>query len=561
MIIQEQAVFAQRYILTKMLGRGGFSEVWLAVDKWTNLDVAIKIYAPGKGMDEDGMKDFCKELANVYNINHTNLVKPQHVDSFEGMPYLVMTYCSRGSCHRQIGQMKENDIWKLIADVASGLAYLHERAIIHQDIKPDNILIDDGGNYVITDFGISVQTRETMRKSMASGANASGTRAYMGPERFSKNPKPIPASDIWSLGATVYELLTGRVPFGEIGGGMQSAGASLPTITAPISPTLSQVIARMLAEDPEDRPSASLLADWAQNPEAVNLVIDADWGGNAGTALLKVKPSAAEIEPSGGEFTLFVKSEDDWKIYMTPVKWLTVSQRDTSVVLNVKPNQTGAERHHEISIVAGARAVSIPIHQKSLPKSKLKYLLIGAIATTALILSAVLINVKIHNENDYGRAEEAYKDYYKSVTVFRTLMDDAGGNISWLKDATGKLADVEGYENNIEKRELCQKHSDKLIKRFINDEELNRKKLNKEQLYDLTQFKCSKDLRKQYWKKIQEIKHRKMEKIDSLVTYNRFTDEDLEEMGYIRDMRLYTQLDNLPQNASIKDIFVVIKTY
>lgn len=270
--LSEKTIFADRYQFQRLLGRGGFSEVWLAVDKMTNLEIAVKVYAPGQGMDTDGMKDFCKELSQVYNLNHTNLLKPQHVDSWEGMPYLVMTYCPQGSCHRMVGAMTEEQVWKMLHDVASGLAYLHEQGIIHQDIKPDNILVDPLGNYVITDFGISVQSRSTLRKSM-NVATGSGTTAYMGPERFSKDPTPLKASDIWSLGATAYELITGNAPFGEIGGGMQKGGADLPTIKQDISAELRMVLAKMLALETWDRPTAEQLVQWTENPQKINFTI------------------------------------------------------------------------------------------------------------------------------------------------------------------------------------------------------------------------------------------------------------------------------------------------
>lgn len=275
MKLSENTIFADRYQFQRLLGRGGFSEVWLAVDKMTNLEIAVKVYAPGQGMDTDGMKDFCKELSQVYNLNHTNLLKPQHVDNWEGMPYLVMTYCPKGSCHRQIGTMTEEQIWKMLHDVASGLAYLHEQGIIHQDIKPDNILIDPMGNYVITDFGISVQSRSTLRKSM-NIASGSGTTAYMGPERFSTDPTPLKASDIWSLGATAYELLTGNAPFGEIGGGMQKGGADLPTIKQNISAELRMALSKMLALNTWDRPTAEQLVKWTENPKQIDFSATGD---------------------------------------------------------------------------------------------------------------------------------------------------------------------------------------------------------------------------------------------------------------------------------------------
>ena len=259
MVLQPDTLFDKRYQLERLLGRGGFSEVWLARDSYTKLEIAIKVYAPGQGMDSNGLADFSAELAGVFNLNHTNLLKPTHVDDWEGMPYLIMSYCSRGSLSKQIGKLSEQELWHVIHDVAAGLAYLHQNDIVHQDIKPDNILIDEQGNYVITDFGISTKARSTLRKSVIGGTVSGGTMAYMGPERFSKQPAPTKASDIWSLGAMMFELITGNVPFGEMGGGMQKGGAEIPEITAPVSEKLRKTIESMLALEPWDRPTAEQL--------------------------------------------------------------------------------------------------------------------------------------------------------------------------------------------------------------------------------------------------------------------------------------------------------------
>ncbi len=271
MQLQPDTIFANRYQLIKLLGRGGFSEVWLAKDNWTHLEIAIKVYAPGQGMDQDGLKDFCGELASVYDLNHSNLLKPQHVDTWENMPYLIMAYCPAGSCLKRVSKMSEVEMWKLIHDVASGLAYLHDKDVIHQDIKPDNILVDAEGNYLITDFGISTRARSTLRKSVIGGNVSGGTTAYMGPERFSRQPAPTKASDIWSFGAMAFELLEGVTPFGEIGGGMQKSGAEIPFINAPVSDALKFVIFKMLSKETWDRPTASTLVEWATNPSAIQI--------------------------------------------------------------------------------------------------------------------------------------------------------------------------------------------------------------------------------------------------------------------------------------------------
>ena len=366
--LSENTIFADRYQFKRLLGRGGFSEVWLAVDKMTNLEIAVKVYAPGQGMDTDGMKDFCKELSQVYNLNHTNLVKPQHVDNWEGMPYLVMTYCPQGSCHRMIGKMTEEQIWKMLHDVASGLAYLHEQGIIHQDIKPDNILLDPLGNYVITDFGISIQSRSTLRKSM-NIATGSGTTAYMGPERFSKDPTPIKASDIWSLGATAYELLTGNAPFGEIGGGLQKGGADIPTIKQNISPALRQTLALMLTEEPWKRPTASKLAEWADNPDKIE------------ESFLKVSPRSFEMNSIGGEQLVSITSQEPWEFtYDKNCTWIKVAkQGDDTLKIAYFKNESGQERSSVINIDAGNRSASISFIQKSIPPQSKKFLYVAGV--------------------------------------------------------------------------------------------------------------------------------------------------------------------------------------
>ena len=159
-------------------------------------------------------------------------------------PYLVLPYCKNGSIMKYIGRFTEIQAWHLLRDVASGLAFLHamQPNIIHQDIKPDNIMIgNDGETFMITDFGVSTHVRSTLRKSIGAFSSA-GTIAYMAPERFSKNNTPIPANDIYSLGATVYEMLTGDVPFGDQGGLFQKSGAEIPELSGYYSDDLKKVL-------------------------------------------------------------------------------------------------------------------------------------------------------------------------------------------------------------------------------------------------------------------------------------------------------------------------------
>jgi serine/threonine protein kinase len=268
MQFKENVLFDGRYFLVKLLGRGGFSEVWLVKDQKVNdKPMVVKIYASGNGLDDDGVQIFKNEFALVFDIHHSNLLKPSHFDICDSMPYLVLPYCEHGSCSKLTGRFREKDAWKFLHDVAAGLAYLHaqEPPVIHQDIKPANILIDNG-NYLITDFGISTKARNTLRRSQIDNKSSIGTIAYMAPEKFPFSNFPIKAGDIWALGVTLYELMTGNVPFGEHGGLIQKSGAEIPDIQGDWSSNLIKIIHSCLAREPWDRPTAQTIVEQAEYP-------------------------------------------------------------------------------------------------------------------------------------------------------------------------------------------------------------------------------------------------------------------------------------------------------
>ncbi len=261
---QEGHIIDGRYSLEQFIGSGSFGEVWVAKDIQTEMEVAIKIYI---SMDKHGLEEFKKEFQVSFDLNQTNLLHSNYlgVDSRDSRAYLIMPYCPEGSISSRIGQLTESELWKFIYDVASGLAYLHGQnpPIIHQDIKPDNILISRTGDYLITDFGISRQVRNTLRRS-ARSANVAGAPAYMGPERYSSNPMPIKASDIWSLGATIYELATGDLPFCGMGGVMQKNGADMTALPDHFSDEFKSIVYKCLALETWDRPAAKDIAEEAR---------------------------------------------------------------------------------------------------------------------------------------------------------------------------------------------------------------------------------------------------------------------------------------------------------
>lgn len=245
-------IINDRYKLLKFIGRGSFGEVWLATDLKLKKEVAIKIYI---ALDPKGLNEFKNEFICVHGLTHPNLLRPDYFDSVGDNPYIVMPYCPL-CVGNKVGEMEEAEIWTFIRDVANGLAYLHSKDIIHRDIKPDNILKDKEGNYVISDFGLSTKMRSTLRKASKRLNDAAGTIGYMAPEMFSANPNAVKATDIWALGASIYEIATGGMPFNGQGGIMLAHGAELPELPDKYSKALNTLMRKCLAKDPWDRPTA-----------------------------------------------------------------------------------------------------------------------------------------------------------------------------------------------------------------------------------------------------------------------------------------------------------------
>lgn len=477
MQLQENTLFAKRYQLIKLLGRGGFSEVWLAKDNWTRLQIAIKVYAPGQGMDQDGLQDFCGELASVYDLNHTNLLKPQHVDTWENMPYLIMAYCPAGSCVKRVGKMAEAELWKLIHDVAAGLAYLHEKDVVHQDIKPDNILMDTEGNYLITDFGISTRARSTLRKSVIGGSTSGGTTAYMGPERFSRQPAPTKASDIWSFGAMVFELLEGVVPFGEIGGGLQKGGAEIPFINANVSDALKYTIFKMLSKETWDRPVAATLIKWANNPSAIeidyDLLTDTESVSSQEKSYVKeetvhssgretqhhtsavkteltisINPKQLDVPAEGGNFVVDVITNGAWVLPKpTTQSWIRTSNYSNNAFsIKFEANKTGEKREYSLRIPA--KTVSqrvyedIKIVQPSLPKHSKAWLL-SLILIVPLI--AVIIGVCVDRASRRDNIRYAHSNAVHNFD--QSLQAASIDNIEKFEDAYNYLSSIRYNED------------------------------------------------------------------------------------------------------------------
>jgi len=271
LILQPGDVFADHYRLTRLIDTGGFADVWEAVFLSAGNTVALKIYPR---LDEEGGKNIENEYRNQADLSHSHLLIARYFGRHNGYPFLEMRYCSGGNAGGKLGNCDETELARCCYHVASALEYLHENNIVHQDIKPNNFLLDSSGNYYLADLGLSLKVRQTIKKFTMSGPGQKSSftgltppayRAYELYDRTSIGDQPVKASDIWALGASLYEMATGNMPFGEFGGLTQQRDPQPPSLPDGFSPQLNRILEKCLAKETWERPKASELAAWAHN--------------------------------------------------------------------------------------------------------------------------------------------------------------------------------------------------------------------------------------------------------------------------------------------------------
>lgn len=267
-------VFDERYTLERLMGSGGFADVWKAKDKDTNSSIALKIYT---NLDDDGINDLAAEYTRMQNLNHTNILKADHFARWGNIPYLVMKVCDGGSLSKKVGNIDESEIMRVIQDIAEGLKYLHQNKIVHQDIKPANILIDTQGErhtYVLSDFGISSKTKTRLSHSVNMNSKNQGTsmtEAYAPPEKFSskrEERKPDRKGDIFSFGISLYELACGNLPFDDLSTGRELLHSDVEVDFSEIKDEkLRRIIQWCMQPNKDDRPTAEQLLKMAKSNE------------------------------------------------------------------------------------------------------------------------------------------------------------------------------------------------------------------------------------------------------------------------------------------------------
>ena len=256
-----EAALGEQYQLGALLGQGGFAAVFRAHDPFLERDVAIKVLDPSLAVDAAREEQFLHEARTIAAAEHPHIVPLYSAESAGGLLYLVMRLLPGQSLADRIaeGRLPAAEAVRIALECARALAAAHAVGVVHRDIKPANILLDANGNATVTDFGIALVTSRPARELFGSTA---GTPHYMSPEQALGEPVDG-RSDVYALGVVLYEMLTGTRPFP----GRNAAEVISKHISAPI-PRLSdhepetpaalvRLVDRMLAKDPEERPTAA----------------------------------------------------------------------------------------------------------------------------------------------------------------------------------------------------------------------------------------------------------------------------------------------------------------
>ena len=207
------------YDILGVLGHGGMGVVYQARHLVLNRLVALKMILSGSHASGKELARFRDEAAAVARLQHPNLVQIYDVGEHEGRPYLALEYVDGGSLDRLLRtrHLEPNEAARLTETLARAVHAVHQHGLIHRDLKPGNVLLTADGVPKITDFGLAKRLDSTQGKTMT--GDVLGTPAYMAPEQAAGKLKDIgPATDVYALGAILYEMLTGRPPFSAASG-------------------------------------------------------------------------------------------------------------------------------------------------------------------------------------------------------------------------------------------------------------------------------------------------------------------------------------------------------
>ncbi|MCX6080994.1 MAG: serine/threonine-protein kinase [Chloroflexi bacterium] len=255
-------LYHERYQILEQLGEGGMATVYKAYDLRLEREVAIKVIRRGAFPPEqlqNILARFEREAKSLARLSHPNIVKIHDFGEHDGSPYLVMEYLPGGTLKSSLGQpIPWQDALRRLIPIARGLAFAHERGIIHRDVKPANIIISESGEPMLTDFGIAKLLEKEDSQTLTASGVGIGTPEYMAPEQGIGQAVDARV-DIYSLGVVLYEMLTGCRPYTAdtpMAVVLKQISDPLPSprIYVPDLPeSVEYILVRAMAKKPEDR--------------------------------------------------------------------------------------------------------------------------------------------------------------------------------------------------------------------------------------------------------------------------------------------------------------------
>ena len=290
-----------RYEVIGELGRGGMATVYRAHDPRFQREVAIKVLPREFLHDPTFKARFEREAHTIAALEHPAIVPVYDFGEQNGQPYLVMRYMPGGSLSDRLkgGALTLRETAMILGRLASSLTRAHEAGVIHRDLKPQNILFDQYDNAFLSDFG-SVQVAQS--GTALTGDGIIGTPAYMSPEQAKGDQDLDGRSDIYALGAILFEMLTGKQPYDAdtpMGVAVKHITEPVPRILevkADLPPALEMMISRAMAKDPKDRYATPLTLSEAFDAVANPTVESSPVSDDTMAADLKVEPLIVEQE-------------------------------------------------------------------------------------------------------------------------------------------------------------------------------------------------------------------------------------------------------------------------
>jgi serine/threonine protein kinase len=362
---KKEVVFS-RYELQNELGKGGMGVVWLALDRELNSKVALKFLREEMTSEADALKELKGEVIINRDLSHPNIIKTFSFETNGRTSAISMEYVNGVNLHRlkkasadeakgygvpapnPAGFFEVEDIKQWVGQLCDAMDYAHRQKVVHRDIKPANLMLNERGELKVGDFGIGRTVADTVNRVTK---NAAGTPPYMSPQQ-TMGEKAVPGDDIYSIGATIFDLLTGDPPFFRGAIRDQTLLKTPPTVTArrkelgrvgkPIPPDWEKTVAACLAKEAADRPPTAhairemLEGKFHLQPRTVvQRPSKVRWAVAAGVLVLAAAAAATywQLRRPAGGFGMGTSAEaakSPEPVHKTPVEELTDANKITA---------------------------------------------------------------------------------------------------------------------------------------------------------------------------------------------------------------------------------------